>query len=162
MQYALAFFWVILGSALHGLIFALSELVFLKLLGRRSFDVVLEQQVMDFQAMKTEARGFKEKLLTTWLGVLGGTAMLYLTSTVLAGILNTVRIPLTSIAAVILFHDPMSGFKILSLILTVWGFGSLEVKPPSGRQLQHYYSLSFLSFWCSLSSGIVGYSSPEI
>ncbi|XP_058114070.1 probable purine permease 5 [Magnolia sinica] len=151
-QYALGFFWDILGSALHGLIFALSELVFVKLLGRRSFHVVLEQQVMvslfafvfttigvlvnrDFQAMKTEAGRFKHGeisyymvlimgAVTFQLGVLGSTAVLFLTSTVLAGVLNAVRVPLTSVAAVVLFHDAMSGLKILSLIITVWGFGS--------------------------------------
>ncbi|XP_043695552.1 probable purine permease 5 isoform X1 [Telopea speciosissima] len=151
-QYIMGFIWDILGSALHGLIFALSELVFIKLLGRRSFHVVLEQQVMvsligfvfttigvianrDFQEMKMEAGSFKHgeaayNMVLIWaaiafqLGVLGGTAVLYLASTVLAGVLNAVRVPLTSIAAVILFNDPMSGFKILSLIITFWGFGS--------------------------------------
>ncbi|KAI3444016.1 hypothetical protein Pfo_000681 [Paulownia fortunei] len=75
-QYAMGFVWNVLGSLLHGLIFALSELVFIKLLGRRSFHVVLEQQVMvslfgfvfttiglivnkDFQAMESEAKTFK-------------------------------------------------------------------------------------------------------
>ncbi|KAK9149797.1 hypothetical protein Scep_008554 [Stephania cephalantha] len=151
-QYTWGFIWDILGSALHGLIFALSELVFVKLLGKRSFHVVLEQQVMvslsafvfttigvivnnDFKGMQSEARRFKNGessyyMVLIWagitfqLGVLGGTAVLYLASTVLAGVLNAVRVPLTSIAAVILFHDPMSGFKILSLIITFWGFGS--------------------------------------
>ncbi|XP_059637764.1 probable purine permease 5 isoform X2 [Cornus florida] len=151
-QYILGYMWDIIGSAVHGLIFALSELVFVKLLGRRSFHVVLEQQVMvsfsafifttiglivnnDFQGMKTEAKSFvggesSYCLVLIWgaitfqLGVLGATAVLYLASTVLAGVLNAVRVPLTSIAAVILLHDPMSGFKILSLIITFWGFGS--------------------------------------
>lgn len=154
-QYIMGFVWDILGSALHGLIFALSELVFLKILGKRSFHVVLEQQLMvslfaflftsigvlvnkDFQAMKSEASSFKHGevayymvllwgAITFQLGVLGGTAILFLASTVLAGVLNAVRVPLTSIVAVILFHDTMSGFKILSLILTVWGFGSYIV-----------------------------------
>lgn len=154
-QYTLGFIWDILGSALHGLIFALSELVFVKILGRRSFHVVLEQQVMvsfagfvfttiglivnnDFQGMRSEASSFKHgevsyAMVLTWaaitfqLGILGGTAVLFLASTVLAGVLNAVRVPLTSIAAVILFHDHMSGFKILSLIITVWGFGSYIV-----------------------------------
>ncbi|KAF6155100.1 hypothetical protein GIB67_035847 [Kingdonia uniflora] len=151
-QYIWGFIWDILGSALHGLIFALSELVFVKLLGRRSFHVVLEQQVMvslfafvfttigvvvnkDFQGMRTESRSFKHgktsyymvliwAAITFQLGVLGATSVLYLTSTVMAGVLNAVRVPLTSIAAVILFSDPMGGFKILSLIITFWGFGS--------------------------------------
>ncbi|XP_002529375.3 probable purine permease 5 [Ricinus communis] len=148
-QYIMGFIWDILGSALHGLIFALSELIFVKLLGRRSFHVVLEQQVMvslfgfifttigiivnrDFHGMKSEAETFvggetSYILVLVWgaitfqLGVLGGTAVLYLASTVVAGVLNAVRVPLTSVAAVILLHDPMSGFKILSLIVTFWG-----------------------------------------
>lgn len=149
-QYALGFMWDILGSALHGLIFALSELVFIKLLEGRSFHVVLEQQVAvsfiafvfttigvvvnnDFNGMGSEAKTFKGgesayyiviiwSIVTFQLGVLGSTAVLYLSSTVLAGVLNSIRVPITSIAAVILMHDPMSGFKILSLIVTFWGF----------------------------------------
>lgn len=151
-QYVMGILWDILGSALHGLIFALSELIFVKLLGRMSFHVVLEQQVMvslfafifttigllvdrSFQEMKSEARNFKGGqasyyMVIIWgavtfqLGVLGATAVLFLASTVLAGVLNAVRVPLTSIAAVILLNDPISGFKILSLILTFWGFCS--------------------------------------
>lgn len=151
-EYTMGFVWDILGSALHGLIFALSELIFVKLLGRRSFHVVLEQQVMvsffafifttigvivnrDFQGMKSEADIFKGgesayylvliwSAITFQLGVLGATAVLFLSSTVLAGVLNAVRVPLTSIAAVILLSDPMSGFKILSLVVSFWGFGS--------------------------------------
>ncbi|XP_057969796.1 probable purine permease 5 [Malania oleifera] len=158
-QYIMGFIWDIIGSALHGLIFALSELIFVTLLGRRSFHVVLEQQVMvslfafvftsigviannDFGGMKSEARNFKGAkgsyyLVLVWgaitfqLGVLGGTAVLYLSSTVVAGVLNAVRVPLTSIAAVILLNDPMSGFKILSVIITFWGFGSYIYGNPS-------------------------------
>ncbi|XP_050215186.1 probable purine permease 5 isoform X2 [Mercurialis annua] len=148
-QYFMGYLWDILGSALHGLIFALSELLFVKLLGRRSFHVVLEQQIMvslfgfifttigvivnkDFQEMKSEAKTFvggetAYVLVLVWgtitfqLGILGATAVLFLASTVLAGVLNAVRVPLTSVAAVIILRDPMSGFKILSLIVTFWG-----------------------------------------
>ncbi|KDP38675.1 hypothetical protein JCGZ_04028 [Jatropha curcas] len=162
-QYIIGFIWDILGSALHGLIFALSELIFVKLLGRMSFHVVLEQQVMvslfgcifttigvivkkDFQGMASEARNFKGGeasyiLVLVWgaitfqLGVLGSTGVLYLASTVMAGVLNAVRVPLTSIAAVILLHDPMSGFKILSLIITVWGFGSYIYGSSTSRKV---------------------------
>lgn len=161
-QYILGFVWDILGSALHGLIFALSELVFVKLLGRRSFHVVLEQQLMvslfafafttigvvcnkDFQGMASEARSFKGgkssyylvliwSTITFQLGVLGATAVLFLSSTVLAGVLNAVRVPLTSIAAVILLNDPMSGLKILSLVVTFWGFGCYIYGSSSGTR----------------------------
>ncbi|KAK4404296.1 putative purine permease 5 [Sesamum angolense] len=138
-QYIMGFIWNILGSLLHGLIFALSELVFIKFLGRRSFHVVLEQQVMvslfgflfttiglivskDYELMASEAKTFKGGrssylsvliwgVVSFQVGILGGTAVLFLASTVLAGVLNSIRVPLTSIAAVILLHDPMSGFK---------------------------------------------------
>lgn len=151
-QYVMGFFWDIIGSALHGLIFALTELVFDKFLGRRSFHVVMEQQVMvslfgflfttlgmvaskDFQAMKSEAQTFKGgessyywvliwTVISYQLGILGATAVVFLASTVMAGVLNSVRVPITSIAAVVLLKDPMSGFKILSLIITFWGFAS--------------------------------------
>lgn len=151
-QYAMGFVWNVLGSVVHGLIFALSELVFVNLLGRRSFHVVLEQQVMvslfgfvfttiglvvndDFAGMVSEAEAFVggggayESVLiwgvvTFQLGILGATAVVFLASTVLAGVLNSIRVPLTSIAAVVLLKDPMSGLKIISLIITFWGFGS--------------------------------------
>ncbi|CAK9315074.1 unnamed protein product [Citrullus colocynthis] len=151
-QYILGFVWDILGSLLHGLIFALSELIFIKLLDRKSFHVVLEQQVMvsfftflfstfgvflnnDFQNMKSEAASFvggtpSYLVVVIWsgvscqLGVLGGTAVLFLSSTIFAGVLNAVRVPITSIGAVIFLKDPMSGFKILSLVITFWGFSS--------------------------------------
>uniref|UniRef100_A0A0E0B6H4 Probable purine permease n=1 Tax=Oryza glumipatula TaxID=40148 RepID=A0A0E0B6H4_9ORYZ len=162
-QYALGLVWDVLGSALHGLIFALSELVFVRVLGRRSFHVVLEQQAMvslcafafttaglavsggGFPAMRREAAAFRHgeasyAMVMVWsavtfqLGVLGGTGVLFLASTVLAGVLNAVRVPVTSIAAVIWFHDPMSGFKILSLVITVWGFGSYMVGHSSTKK----------------------------
>ncbi|KAG8050337.1 hypothetical protein GUJ93_ZPchr0009g1038 [Zizania palustris] len=161
-QYTLGFVWDVLGSALHGLIFALSELVFVKILGKRSFHVVLEQQAMvsfcafvftsvglavngDFPAMRREAAGFRHgevsyvmvmvwSAVTFQLGVLGGTGVLFLASTVLAGVLNAVRVPVTSIAAAICFHDPMSGFKILSLVITVWGFASYMVGHSSAKK----------------------------
>ncbi|CAN6167969.1 unnamed protein product [Urochloa humidicola] len=154
-QYALGFALDVLGSALHGLIFALSELVFARALGRRSFHVVLEQQAAvslcafaftsaglaiaeGFPAMRREAARFAHgggayanvmvwTAVTFQVGVLGGTGVLFLASTVLAGVLNAVRVPLTSVAAVIWFHDPMSGFKILALLITVWGFASYMV-----------------------------------
>ncbi|MCO5549413.1 hypothetical protein L7F22_002884 [Adiantum nelumboides] len=151
-QYAVGFILDIAASALHGLIFALSELVFIRLLGRESTHVILEQQTMvsffgfvfttigvlkngDFSAMKSESKRFllgptAYFMVIIWsaisyqVGVLGSVAILYCASTLLAGVLNSVRVPITSIAAVIFLDDPMNGFKVLSLFLTAWGFVS--------------------------------------
>ncbi|KAM0862467.1 hypothetical protein ACQ4PT_045235 [Festuca glaucescens] len=173
-QYAVGFALDVLGSALHGFIFALSELAFATHLAAAGnnggpapssrFHVVLEQQAAvslsafaftsaglavfgeGFGAMGQEAAGFAGgkgayAMVLGWsaatfqVGVLGATGVVYLGSTVLAGVLNAVRVPVTSVAAVIWFHDPMSGFKILSLVITVWGFGSYMVGN-SGRRRQ--------------------------
>ena len=100
----------------------------------------------DFQGMASEAKTFKGgetayNLVLVWgaitfqLGVLGSTAVLFLASTVMAGVLNAVRVPITSVAAVILLHDPMSGFKILSLVITFWGFASYIYGTSGGSKL---------------------------
>lgn len=151
-QYAVGFILDVAGSALHGLIFALSELVFIKFLGRESTHVILEQQTMvsffgfvfttigvvksgDFSIMKSESKSFllgptAYYMVIVWsaisyqVGILGSVAILYCASTLLAGVLNAVRVPITSIAAVVFLNDPMNGFKVLSLLLTAWGFGS--------------------------------------
>ncbi|KAH7297040.1 hypothetical protein KP509_26G050500 [Ceratopteris richardii] len=151
-QYVVGFVLDLGGSALHGLIFALSEMVFIKLLGRESTHVILEQQTMvsffgflfttigvvlsgDFSVMKAESQRFKHgpsayynvivwSVISYQVGIVGSVAILYCASTLLAGVLNAVRVPITSIAAVIALHDPMNGFKVLSIVLTAWGFGS--------------------------------------
>ncbi|WCJ29903.1 purine permease 5 [Euphorbia peplus] len=148
-QYILGFIWDIMASALHGLIYALSELVFVKLLRRRSFIVVVEQQTMvslfafvfvsigvivngGFEKMKSEAKTFvggEEAFVKVivWaavafqLGSLGATGVIYLGSSVMAGVVNAVRNPITGIAAVVVLNDPMSGLKLMSLLLTFWG-----------------------------------------
>ncbi|XP_065850525.1 probable purine permease 5 isoform X2 [Euphorbia lathyris] len=149
-QYISGFIWDVMASALHGLIYALSELVFVKFLGRRSFHVVVEQQTMvslfafvfvsigvivngDFEGMKSEAKTFVGgedsyikvivwAAITFQLGSLGATGVVYLGSSVMAGIVNAVRNPITSIVAVVVLNDPMSGLKMMSLLLTLWGF----------------------------------------
>ena len=101
----------------------------------------------DFQGMASEAKIFKGgetayNLVLIWgaitfqLGVLGSTAVLYLASTVMAGVLNAVKVLFTSIAAAVkLLHDQMSGFKILSLVITFWGFASYIYGTSGGSKL---------------------------
>lgn len=60
--------------------------------------------------------------VTFQLGVLGSVGILYLCSTLYAGVLNAARVPVTAVAAVIIFNDPMGGSKILSIFLTLWSF----------------------------------------
>ncbi|WCJ29892.1 purine permease 5 [Euphorbia peplus] len=149
-QYIWGFIWDVLASVLQALMYTLLELHFNTLLGKRSFHVVLEQRVMvsffafvftsigvivnnDFGGMISEAKTFVGReasyvklliwvAITFQLGALGISGVVFLASSLTAGIQNAVGIPLTSTAAVVVLHDPMSGFKIMSLLLTFWGF----------------------------------------
>ncbi|KAH7387689.1 hypothetical protein KP509_16G036600 [Ceratopteris richardii] len=151
-EYALGFILDVAASALHGLIFVLSERIFIKYVGRESVHVILEQQAIvsligfafttigviasaDFSKMVSEAEVFSQgsvsyymvlvwSAITIQVGLLGSVAVMYSASAVLAGVLNSVVVPVTTIAAVLSLQDPIDGFKILSLILTGWGFGS--------------------------------------
>ncbi|KAI5074436.1 hypothetical protein GOP47_0010397 [Adiantum capillus-veneris] len=151
-QYALGFLLDVAGSALHGLIFTLSELIFVKYLGRESTHVILEQQAMvsivgfafttigviasgDYAVITLEADAFTLgsfgyymvlvwSTITLQVGILGSVAVMYSASAVLAGVLNAVVVPVTSIGAVLFVNDSIDGFKIVSLLLTGWGFGS--------------------------------------
>lgn len=151
-QYTLGFILDICASALHGLIFNLSELLFIKILGRRTFRFVLEAQTAtgifatifttiavviagDFQKIHTEAQNFKDgpgayyqvfawSAVSFQLGVLGSVGCLFLANTLLAGVLNAARVPATTVVAVIVFNDAMGGIKITAVILTVWSLAS--------------------------------------
>ncbi|WCJ29894.1 purine permease 5 [Euphorbia peplus] len=61
-------------------------------------------------------------VLTFQLGALGISGVVFLASSVTADVLNAVGFPLTCIAAVVVLEDPMSGFKMMALLLTFWGF----------------------------------------
>ncbi|KAF3786646.1 hypothetical protein EJ110_NYTH25084 [Nymphaea thermarum] len=85
----------------------------------------------DFKTMRLGASSFKDGQLAYYmLGVAESTAILYLASTVMAGVLNAVTVPLTSLAAVALFHDPMSSFKILAIVSNSLGMLGIERAQP--------------------------------
>ncbi|KAH7387667.1 hypothetical protein KP509_16G035600 [Ceratopteris richardii] len=151
-QYALGFVLNAAGSALHGLMFTLSEQIFIKYVGRESVHVILEQQAIvsmigfafttigavvtgDLSNVALEAKVFTKgsfsyymvllwSAITIQVAVLGSVAVMYSVSSVLAAVLNAIVVPITTSAAVICLNDPIDGFKVLSLILTGWGFGS--------------------------------------
>ncbi|WCJ29898.1 purine permease 5 [Euphorbia peplus] len=149
-QYIWGFIWDVSASVLHALVWPLYELHFNKMLGRRSFHLALEQRAMvsffscvsvtvgvvvknEFEGMKSEAKTFvcgetsyvKLLILTSitfQLGAIGITGVIFLASSIAAGVQNAMAIPITSVLAVVVLNDPMSGLKIMSLLLTFWGF----------------------------------------
>ncbi|XP_024538177.1 probable purine permease 5 isoform X2 [Selaginella moellendorffii] len=89
----------------------------------------------DFLAIPGESRRFKAgaaryyiTLVSTavsWqFAFLGTLGMIFLSSSLLAGVIMALEIPIGSIFAVIFFGDSFGGLKIMSMLLSLWGFVS--------------------------------------
>ncbi|EFJ23788.1 hypothetical protein SELMODRAFT_232471 [Selaginella moellendorffii] len=89
----------------------------------------------DFLAIPGESRRFKAgaaryyiTLVSTavsWqFAFLGTLGMIFLSSSLLAGVIMALEIPIGSIFAVIFFGDSFGGLKIMSMFLSLWGFVS--------------------------------------
>ncbi|OVA17043.1 Triose-phosphate transporter domain [Macleaya cordata] len=61
----------------------------------------------------------------TWqLSFIGGLGIILYTSSLFSGILTSVLLPFTEIAAVIVYHESFTGLKGMALALCLWGFTS--------------------------------------
>ncbi|KAF5198632.1 Purine permease [Thalictrum thalictroides] len=92
----------------------------------------------DFQAIPREARDYEfgevkyyVVLVTTaivwqflFLGLIG---IIYCSSSLFAGIVNALLLPLTEVAAVIAYNEKFTGEKGMALALCLWGFTSFFI-----------------------------------
>ncbi|KAK1632756.1 hypothetical protein QYE76_007071 [Lolium multiflorum] len=140
-QYALGFVLDVAGSALHGLIFALSELAFVTHLaaaGNNDGGASSSGRIRGDAdgAAVFSARG-EEGRVRDGVGVVGGDIPAGSAGgdgSGVPGVDGAGRRAERGEGAGdergggdLVFHDPMSGFKIVSLVITVWGFGSYVV-----------------------------------
>ncbi|KAI3893377.1 hypothetical protein MKX03_017091 [Papaver bracteatum] len=151
-QYLLGFLLTLAAAALAGLIMPLIELSFSKAIISLTYSSLLQFQFIlslsstivcvigmlankDFQAIPREANDFqlgKAKyyiiMVVTaivWqLSGVGTVGVIFYTSALFNGILGSVLIPLTGVAAVIFYHESFTGLKGMALALCLWGFCS--------------------------------------
>ncbi|KAI3835507.1 hypothetical protein MKW92_023833 [Papaver armeniacum] len=151
-QYLLGFLLTLGAAALAGLIMPLIELSFSKAIRILTYSSLLQFQFIlslsstivcvigmlvnkDFQAIPREANDFalgKAKyyiiMVVTaivWqLSGVGTVGVIFYTSALFNGILGSVLIPLTGVAAVIFYHESFTGLKGMALALCLWGFCS--------------------------------------
>ncbi|KAL4197205.1 hypothetical protein AMTRI_Chr04g187150 [Amborella trichopoda] len=151
-QYGLGFVLTLGAAALIGLVFPLIELVYVKSKQIVTFGLVMEMLLVmsvvatgfctigmvinkDFQVISRESKEFglgefKYHLTVVASGILwqvfliGSFSFILYTSSLLNGILLAVQLPLTSILAVIFFHEKFSAEKGMALVLCLWGFAS--------------------------------------
>ncbi|KAK9156879.1 hypothetical protein Scep_003453 [Stephania cephalantha] len=151
-QYLLGFLFTLAAAALIGFINPCTEVAFTKVATNINYSSVLQFQFCsafastlfctvgmiinkDFSAMPREAREFglgeSEYYLllastaVAWqLSSIGFVGLIFCASSVTTGVFGATLVPVTEVAAVIVYHEKFSGEKGVSLALCVWGFAS--------------------------------------
>ncbi|XP_059286530.1 purine permease 3-like [Lycium ferocissimum] len=150
--YILGFIMTLLAAALYGLILPFIELIYLKAKQAITATLVLEIQMVmcfaatafctvgmiankDFQAISREAKQFnlgeaRYYIVVVWSAIIwqcffvGAVGVIYLSSSLMSGVIISVLLPVTEVLGVIFFNEKFSGEKGLSLFLSLWGFVS--------------------------------------
>ncbi|KAL0335751.1 UNVERIFIED_CONTAM: Purine permease 3 [Sesamum calycinum] len=151
-EYALGFALTVAGAALGGFMLPLVELTYAKAKQAVTYTLVLEIQMMmcffatafcsvgmlinnDFQAIPREAKQYelgetKYYLVLFWITIvqqcffLGCIGVVFYASSLLSGIVITVSLPITTLLAVVFYHEKFQPEKGVALFLCLWGFTS--------------------------------------
>ncbi|KAL0549543.1 hypothetical protein IC582_014028 [Cucumis melo] len=149
-KYILGFLCTIAGSAGYGLVLSLTQLFFNKVIKSESFKVIVDLIVYrSFVAclaivvglfVSGEWRGLKKEMYEFELGkvsyfmtliwtaivwkayAIGCVGLIAEVSSLFSNAVCVLGSPLVPVAAVIIFHDKMSGLKGVAMALAVWGF----------------------------------------
>ncbi|XP_060169973.1 purine permease 3-like [Lycium barbarum] len=150
--YILGFIMTLLAAALYGLILPFIELIYLKAKQAITATLVLEIQMVmcfaatafctvgmiankDFQEISREAKQFnlgeaRYYIVVVWSAMIwqcffvGAVGVIYLSSSLMSGVIISVLLPVTEVLGVIFFNEKFSSEKGLSLFLSLWGFVS--------------------------------------
>ncbi|KAL5578376.1 hypothetical protein UlMin_020075 [Ulmus minor] len=135
-KYFVGFFSTISGGLLFALYLPLMEMIFKKVY---CYAMVMEMQmVVEFSATLLATigmvvdGGFSEKMnkemffnVVTWqLCFMGTAGMVFLTSSLTGGICMTALMAINVVGGVLVYGDDFGGVKIVSTLLSSWGFAS--------------------------------------
>ena len=151
-KYIIGFICTIAASAMYGLILPSMQLVFNRVLKKETFAVVLEIQIFtsivatvvciiglsiggEFRDMKEEDESFTTGTVSyymtlIWFGIgwqvfaVGVVGLIFLVSSLFSNVISTLALPIVPILSVGFFHDRMDALKIISMLLSIWGFVS--------------------------------------
>ncbi|XP_074269199.1 putative purine permease 11 isoform X2 [Silene latifolia] len=152
LEYAIGFLCTLGASAVYSLLLSLMQLSFQKVLKAESFDVVMRMQIYtsfvatiismagllasgQWRNLGTEMENFDTGaasyvMTLVWSGIswqiccIGVVGLIFLVSSLFSNVTSTAALAITPIAALIVFHDPMTGVKGLAMVLSVWGFAT--------------------------------------
>ncbi|KAI3890697.1 hypothetical protein MKX03_023120 [Papaver bracteatum] len=167
-QYLLGFFMSIAAASIIGTLLVATQVAYAKANQAMTYLIVLQFQVcnvffatligtigglvaMDFTAMRRDASEFDygaeayylvliSNMVVWQLMYIRRVGIIFCTSSLFAGVLNTTILPIKHIAPVITFHESFTAEKGMSLALTLWRFtsyfyGSYKNKRQSQQQL---------------------------
>ncbi|OVA07169.1 Drug/metabolite transporter [Macleaya cordata] len=151
-QYLLGFILSIGAAALGGFVLPCTEVAYAKASKVMTYPIVLQYQFCmalsatifciigmlvnkDFSAMQREANDYELGATKYYLVLvssavvwqvmyIGTLGIIFCTTSLFAGVISAVLLPLTEIAAVIVFHEKFTGEKGMALALGLWGFSS--------------------------------------
>lgn len=151
-KYFIGFICTITASALYSLILSLMQLSFEKFIKKETFSAVLEMQIYtaivatfvstvglfasgEWKTLHGEMEAFGKGSLAyvmtlVWTAVswqvcsVGVVGLIFIVSSLFSNVISTASLAITPIASVIVFHDKMSGVKVIAMLLALWGFTS--------------------------------------
>ncbi|XP_045823893.1 purine permease 1-like [Trifolium pratense] len=151
-QYVIGFLTTVAAAALYGFVLPLIELVYKKTKQPLTYSLVMEIQFVmclfatlfcavgmivnnDFKVIPREARNFGLGETTYYVVLvvsaimwqaffLGAIGVIFCASSLFSGILIAVLLPLTEVLAVIFYKESFNAEKVVSLVLSLWGFVS--------------------------------------
>ncbi|KAI3896442.1 hypothetical protein MKX03_008604 [Papaver bracteatum] len=151
-QYLVSFFITLASAAILGFILVSTQVAYAKANQAMTYPIVLQFLLCmcffgtvsssigcliskDFLAIRREASEFglgaKSYYLVLVLNMvfwqlmlIGRVGIIFCTSSLFAGVMSTVFLPISQIAAVLTFHESFPAEKGMALVLTLWGFTS--------------------------------------
>ncbi|XP_026437206.1 purine permease 3-like [Papaver somniferum] len=151
-QYLLGFILSIAAAGLAGFILPCTEVAYAKSSKPMTYCLVLQYQFCmtffatafcavgmfvnnDFSAMQREANAYElgatkyymvlvSSAVVWQLMFVGTLGIIFCTSSLFSGVITATLLPLTEIAALIIFHEKFTGEKGMALALSLWGFTS--------------------------------------
>ncbi|XWS12403.1 hypothetical protein CRYUN_Cryun37aG0086900 [Craigia yunnanensis] len=151
-KYVIGFVCTVAASAGYGLMLSLTQLCFQKVLKKQTFKVVLDMIIYqslvatllilvglfasgEWKSLNKEMEGFKLGKISyvnilVWTAIawqvftIGAIGLIFEVSSLFSNVISTLGLPIVPVLAMIFFHDPMTGVKVISMVLAIWGFVS--------------------------------------
>ncbi|KAE8708854.1 putative purine permease 8 [Hibiscus syriacus] len=151
-KYVIGFVCTVAASAGYGLMMSLTQFCFQKILKKETFKVVLDMIIYqslvatlviivglfasgEWENLGREMEGFKlgksEYVnVLVWIAIgwqvfsIGAVGLILEASSLFSNVISTLGLPIVPLFAMVFFHDPMTGIKVISMVLANWGFVS--------------------------------------